>query len=50
MNYILYTVAVILFLAFVYFSVMNFAVFLNNHFFKKKWVSAIPLIGGSLVR
>jgi hypothetical protein len=30
----------------VYMAVMNWAVFFNNHILRKKWTSAVPLIGG----
>lgn len=29
-----------------YIAAMNWAVFINNHILKKKWTSAVPLVGG----
>jgi hypothetical protein len=31
-----------------YFIIMNWAVFFNNYVFKKRWTSAVPLVGGVL--
>ena len=36
----------ILVLISLYMTLMNWAVFFNNYIFKKKWTSAVPLIGG----
>lgn len=40
----IFSVALLLFGS--YMAVMNWAVFVNNHILKKKWTSAVPLVGG----
>lgn len=46
MSIMLWTISSLLIALSIYLVVMNGMVFLNNYVFKKKWVSAIPIIGG----
>lgn len=48
MKLMLSTIAIALFILSGYFIVINWAVVVNNHLLRRKWTSAIPLIGGVL--
>jgi hypothetical protein len=43
---ILWIISLVFMIIGIYISIMNWAVFFNNYLFRKKWTSAIPLIGG----
>lgn len=46
MHLILWVISLLLIAVSIYFIFMNGMVFFNNYILKKKWVSAIPFIGG----
>ena len=46
MNILFWIIGLLLLIFCIYMTVMNWAVFVNNHILKKKWTSAIPLVGG----
>ena len=46
MTILLWTVSGLLLLFALYMVGMNWAVFVNNHVLKRKWTSAVPLVGG----
>jgi hypothetical protein len=46
MHLIIWIISITLLVLCMYISVMNWGVFINNHILKRKWVSAIPLLGG----
>jgi len=46
MTIALWLVSVLLLVFGVYMTAMNWAVFVNNYILRKKWVSAVPLVGG----
>jgi len=41
-----WAISVVLLLFGLYMAVMNWAVFVNNHLFRRKWTSAVPFVGG----
>ena len=46
MTTVRWIVSVLLLLFALYMAGMNWAVFVNNHLLKRKWTSAVPLVGG----
>jgi len=39
-------VSILLIIVGAYVSIMNWAVFVNNHILKRQWTSAVPFVGG----
>ncbi len=46
MNITRWVISVVILMFGIYMVAMNWAVFANNHILKKKWTSAVPLVGG----